>query len=174
MIQLATILSAASGFLGSKNGIIAIAGAAAVGGWIMWYFEDQAHTTTSENAAARIAAAEQVTQTLRDNLSAANQSIDALRLSELENYKRQIADEYELALMKTERDQAILKLNTYEERWSNVATKKPGLVARLINRATDKRVQSITTTTCGKSCDKDGSGDKSSKSGDNANAGTTS
>lgn len=47
------------------------------------------------------------------------------------------------------------KIESYKERWSNVANRKPGLLARGINRATRRRVRHFQQITCRTHCDED-------------------
>lgn len=48
------------------------------------------------------------------------------------------------------------KNESYKTRWSNVANKRPTLLARLANRATAKRVRFFASATCRANCDEDG------------------
>lgn len=54
------------------------------------------------------------------------------------------------------------KNESYKTRWSNVANKRPTLLARLANRATAKRVRFFSFATCRSDCNEDGNGANSS------------
>lgn len=63
---------------------------------------------------------------------------------------------WEFDLVEKEKDEANAKITSYRSRWTMGAHKKPGLMSRLINRATDKRVQSFYDRTCRADCDQNG------------------
>jgi len=69
----------------------------------------------------------------------------------------------QLALSQKSLDEERQKNESYKTRWSKISGKKPGLLSRLANRATHKRVQFFASATCRAGCNEDRSQDKGSK-----------
>ena len=142
-------------FGSSKTGIMFVIGAVAAIGWGMYYMTDKAYDALLVDSAQKIERAEQNTRTVEGVLKVTNASLDQLRLDRLEDYKAKIQQDAERAQDRKELADLQNKLNSYRKRWANVANKKPELLARIINRATRKRVREIQATTCRTNCNTD-------------------
>ncbi|MBL4752029.1 MAG: hypothetical protein JKY52_00305 [Flavobacteriales bacterium] len=142
-------------FGSSKTGIMFVIGAVAAIGWGMYYMTDKAYDALLVDSAKKIERAEQNTRTVEGVLKATNASLDQLRLDRLEDYKLKIQQDVERAQDRKELADLQNKLNSYRKRWANVANKKPELLARIINRATRKRVREIQAATCRANCNPD-------------------
>lgn len=158
-------LSALSSFLSSKAGpaLFMVMGVAAAIGFSMYYFENKAHERTIADAAAKIERAEMNVRTMEEAVRDATKAVETQRATfeaERESHRR-LQTEY--TLIEKDLADAQSKLTSYRGRWEN-ASRKAGLLSRLANRATRKRVRTFTTATCRQDCDGDGG------SGDNAGA----
>ena len=149
-------LSLVTSMFGSgKSGIMFAIGAVAAIGWGMYYMSDQAYDALLVDSAQKIQLAEQNTRKVEGALNVTTASLEQLRLDRLEDYKAAIKQDLERAQDRKELADLQNKLNSYRKRWANVANKKPELLARLINRATRKRVREIQATTCRANCNAD-------------------
>ncbi len=84
----------------------------------------------------------------------------------VERGKNEVRTEFrnkEMAVLQKDLDEERRKHESYKTRWANVANKKPELLARLINRATRKRVLLFSTATCRTDCDTEGNSGNSRK-----------
>lgn len=139
-------------FSSSKNSIMFGLGAIAAVGWAMWYFSDQAYDKLLVDSAKKIERAQENVVKAESALKATNDALAALKQQNLEDYKMRFEQDMIYAADRKELQQLREKLNSYEERWANVATKKPELVARIVNRAWLKRMRKIETATCRTDC----------------------
>lgn len=149
------------GFLGSfmgqnKNGMLFVIGVVSAIGWALWYMESIAHEKTIINSAERIATAKASIATLEQTITEQKNTIQKMQQEKFDEYKKNTKIELEYAAARKELDARYQQIKSYEERWANVATKKPGLLANIINRATVRRVQSIQSATCRSDCDEGG------------------
>lgn len=158
-------------FLGSKLGppMFLVIGAAAALGWGLWYMEAKAHDQTIKNNATQIATLEGSVKALDQALIDQKKSYAALVQEQQAQRLARVKLDFEYAAITKERDEAVNKLQSYRSRWSNVANKKPELLSRIINRATNKRVHSFNSGTCRSGCDTDR--DTSSSGGASTEAG---
>jgi len=84
----------------------------------------------------------------------------------IDQAKEEVRTEYrneQLALSQKSLDEERQKNDSYKTRWAKVANKKPGLLSRLANRATYKRVHFIASATCRAGCNEDGNTSTSGK-----------
>ncbi len=158
-------LSALSSFLSSKAGpaLFMVMGVAAAIGFSMYYFENKAHERTIADAAAKIERAENNVRSMEQAVNEATKAVETQRVTfeaERESHRR-IQTQY--TLIEKDLSNAEAKLTSYRGRWEN-ASRKAGLLSRLANRATRKRVRAFTTATCRQNCDSD------EDTGDNAGA----
>lgn len=137
-------------------------GAVAILAGLLWWSNSKYDKLVSE-AATKIeraqANAKQFEQTTIDQKA----TITNLLISQAEDQVRTEYRNEQLALSQKSLDEERQKNDSYKARWAKVSAKKPGLLSRVINRATNKRVQFIASATCRAGCDKDGDTDKGSK-----------
>lgn len=147
-------------FFGGKGGasVAFVAGAIAVAGWTAWWFEDEAHNNLMVESAAKIERAQANTITAVKALESANQAIQDMKDQHAKETIERARLDWEYGILKKRAEEAEAKLDGYRTRWANAATKKPGLVGGLINRATDKRVRGIEAATCRADCGEANSG----------------
>lgn len=145
-----------------KQGLVFAVGAAAAIGWGMWYMTDQAHQRLLVESAEKLERSEANNTKLRAALDTSNGTIEQMRADALENYKQKLRDDAEADRLRNELATAQSQINKYKEGWTNAATKRPGLLSRLANRATRQRVQRIEAATCRTDCDRDKDSDEGS------------
>jgi len=135
-----------------------ILGVALVGsiGWGMWYMEDRAHDKTISEAAEKIAIAQTNAANLEQALRDSESSINELRISQAVAAERRKALDEDYARIQKNLADEQEKHNNYRSRWINAATKKPGLVGRVINRAWTNGMLKLEAATCRADCDEDG------------------
>lgn len=160
------VLTFLQGFLGSKGGVgfTFVLGIAAAGGWISWYYEDEAHAQTRMDAAQRIGIMQTNVANMEAAVKTANDSVVAMQMAAVEDAADRKIMQHKYDLILNERDEAVSKLESYQGRWANASFKKPKTMGKLANRATDKRVHKFSTATCRAGCDSERDG------GDNAAA----
>lgn len=131
----------------------------------LWKWEASDHKDTIAEAAEKLERSQANALKLEVSLEEANASVE--RQAKLYGAEREsrIRVEAKFTVIEKDMTDAQSKLDSYRGRWAN-ASKKAGLLSRLANRATAKRVQFFSAATCRTDC----AGDESSGS----NAGTAS
>lgn len=82
--------------------------------------------------------------------------IEQLLIEKGENKAKSDFRNIQLAELASTLNEERLKNESYRNRWSKVSRRKPELLSRIINRATNKRVQFFAATTCRANCDPEG------------------
>lgn len=137
-------------------------GAVAILAGLLWWSNSK-YDKLMVDSAAKIeraqANANQFEQTTKDQ----KETIAQLFIDQGKAEERARARQTQLALSQKSLDEERQKNDSYKTRWEKVANKKPELLSRLANRATNKRVHFIASATCRAGCDEDRSQDKGSK-----------
>ena len=115
----------------------------------LWKSEQADHEYTKRLLDAETRRANVATEAAADNAAKAAQL--ATNFAVAQEQARQLNTSY--ARLEKERDQAISDLTSYRGRISNAILKKPGLLGRLADRATDRLVRDIQAATCRTDCD---------------------
>lgn len=141
-------------FMG-KFGLSAILGLGLAIGWGLWWVEKENNKNLLIESATKIERAEANTAKVETALEEQTAELNALIVSQAEEAIRREGRNKQLALLEQDLNEERNKNASYEKRWTNVAFKKPNLLARIINRATKRRVLKLETTTCRAGCNKD-------------------
>ena len=121
---------------------------------LLWWSSSKYDTLLSDSASKierAQANANQFEQITKDQQSTINNMI----IKQAEDRIRSQFRNRQLALSQKTLDEERRKHENYMSRWSKVASKKPGLLANIINRATAKRVRRFTVATCRAGCGTD-------------------
>jgi len=139
----------------SMGGVIILSG-------LLWLSNNKYDKLVGE-AATKIERAESNANKFEQMTIDQKKEITNLLLDQAREEVRTEQRNQQLALSQKELDEERQRNESYKTRWTNVANKKPKLLARLANRATYKRVQFFASATCRAGCDKDRSQDQGSK-----------
>lgn len=119
---------------------------------LLWLSNSKYDTLLSDSA-AKIERAQANADQFEQITKEQQTTINAMIIKQAEDRIRQQFRNEQLARSQKELDEERRKHESYMARWTKVANKKPELLARIINRATAKRVRRIAAATCRAGCD---------------------
>ncbi|MBL4826113.1 MAG: hypothetical protein JKY66_00100 [Spongiibacteraceae bacterium] len=127
---------------------------------VLWQMEKVAHAGTIIDLAEQTMRADTATKAANKN-AALNKELE-LAAATAAVERKHLNDDF--ARANKERDAAQAALSSYRGRILNAATKKPGLISRLANRATTNVVREFSKATCRSDCGNSAGGKASGES----------